>query len=166
MRTPSPRRDRGFILVALIFLVLVGALLLAAMAFLYGTATGAEGTQNGGGQAFTAAESGDQYGVYYLETNYSSQLPPTPLTLPAQTPSIPDPECPPVVTVTEISSGPPAYVYRVTSVATCAGSGARWTVARNVTAVVSGNPKKPKSKKGPSKTTGGITYTVSAWAQQ
>ncbi|WP_297396857.1 hypothetical protein [Acidiferrobacter sp.] len=146
MPTPSARRDRGFILVALIFLVLVGALLLAAMAFLYGTATGAEATQNGGGQTFTAAESGDQYGVYYLETNYWNKLPPTPLTLPAQTPSVPDPACPPVVTVTKAGGN-----YFVTSVATCAGSAARWTVVRTVTAT----PKKGK-----------ITYTVTAWAQQ
>ena len=146
MPTPSVHRDRGCILVARIFLVLVGALLLAAMAFLYGTATGAEGVQNGGGQAFTAAESGDQYGVYYLETNYWNKLPPTPLTLPAQTPSVPDPECPPVVTITEAGGN-----YFVTSVATCAGSAARWTVVRTVKAL----------KKG-----GTITYTVTTWAQQ
>ena len=158
MHTPSPRRDRGFILVALIFLVLVGALLLAAMAFLYGTATGAEGTQNGGGQAFTAAESGDQYGVYYLETNYWGQLPPTPLTLPAQTPSIPDPECPPTVTVKAGGK----LIYVVTSVAICAGSSAKWTVVRTVQAQVK---KKPKRKKGGLKP-GRITYKVIAWAQQ
>ena len=163
MRTPSPGRDRGFILVALIFLVLVGALLLAAMAFLYGTATGAEGTQNGGGQAFTAAESGDQYGVYYLETNYWGQLPPTPLTLPAQTPSVPDPECPPVVTVTETGHRPPYYYYLVTSVVTCTGSGARWTVVRNVQGQVL---RKPKFKKGRLKKAGKIVYQVTAWAQQ
>ena len=158
MRTSSPRRDRGFILVALIFLVLVGALLLAAMAFLYGTATGAEGTQNGGGQAFAAAESGDQYGVYYLETNYWGQLPPTLLTLPAQTPSVPDPACPPTVTVTVRGK----LIYVVTSVASCAGSSAKWTVKRTVQAQVK---KKPKNKKGGLKP-GRITYAVTAWAQQ
>ena len=147
MRTPEgSRRDRGFILVALIFLVLVGALLLAAMAFLYGIATSAEGTQNGGAQAFTAAESGDQYGVYYLETRYWKKPPPTPLTLPAQTPSIPDPECPPAVTVTKAGGD-----YLVTSVATCAGSGARWTVTRTVKAA---------------KQRGVIQYNVITWAQQ
>lgn len=146
MRTLSARRDRGFILVALIFLVLVGALLLAAMAFLYGTATGAEGVQNGGGQAFSAAESGDQYGVYYLETQYWKTLPPTPLTLPAQTPSVPDPECPAVVTVTKARGN-----YLVTSVATCAGSAAAWTVVRTVQT---------------SRKRGHITYTVTKWVQQ
>ena len=158
MRSPSPRRDRGFILVALIFLVLVGALLLAAMAFLYGTATSTEGTQNGGAQAFTAAESGDQYGVYYLETRYWKKPPPTPLTLPAQTPSIPDPECPPAVTVTKAGGD-----YLVTSVATCAGSGARWTVVRTVQAQVK---RGPKTKKGKLKKPGEIVYTVIAWGQK
>ncbi len=157
MHTPSARRDRGFILVALIFLVLVGVVLLAAMAFLYGTATGAEGTQNGGGQAFTAAESGDQYGVYYLETNYWKTLPPAPLTLPAQTPSVPDPECPPVVTVTTAGGD-----YLVTSVATCAGSGAQWTVVRTVTASQTGG-----GRGGPPGRGGGvITYTVTNWTEQ
>ena len=163
MRSPSLGRDRGFILVALIFLVLVGVLLLAAMAFLYGTATGAEGIQNGGGQAFTAAESGDQYGVYYLETNYWDQLPPTSLTLPAQTPSVPDAECPPVVTVTETGRRPPYYYYLVTSVATCTGSGAHWTVVRNVQGQIQ---KRPKFKKGRLKKPGKIVYTVTAWTQQ
>ncbi|MHB1511711.1 hypothetical protein [Acidiferrobacter sp.] len=158
MRTLSARRDRGFILVALIFLVLVGALLLAAMAFLYGTATGAEGMQNGGGQAFTAAESGDQYGVYYLETKYWGTLPPTPLTLPAQTPSVPDPQCPAVVTITTANGN-----YLVTSIATCAGSSAQWTVTRTVQAIVK---KKPKIKNGRIKKPGQISYNVIAWAQQ
>ena len=159
MRTPEgSRRDRGFILVALIFLVLVGVLLLAAMAFLYGTATGAEGAQNGGAQAFTAAESGDQYGVYYLETNYSGQLPPTPLTLPTQTPSVPDPECPAVVTVTKAGGD-----YLVQSVATCVGSAARWTVIRTVAPQIQ---KKPKFKKGKLKKPGRITYLVTSWAQR
>ncbi len=158
MRTLSARRDRGFILVALIFLVLVGALLLAAMAFLYGTATGAEGVQNGGGQAFTAAESGDQYGVYYLETNYWGVLPSTPLTLPAQTPSVPDPQCPAVVTVTKANGD-----YLVSSIATCAGSSAQWTVTRTVQAIVQ---KKPKIKHGQLKKPGRIVYRVIAWAQQ
>lgn len=159
MRTPKgSRRARGFILVALIFLMLVGAMLLGAMAYLYGSATAAEGTQNGGGQAFSAAESGDQYGVYYLETNYWGTLPPTPLTLPTQTPSVPDPQCPPVVTVTKANGN-----YVVTSIATCAGSAAKWTVTRTVYAQVK---RKPKYKHGKLKKSGKILYYVIAWAQQ
>lgn len=151
-------RERGFILVTLIFLVLVGALLLAAMAFLYGTASAEQGTQNAGAQAFLAAESGDQYGVYYLETQYSGMLPPRALTLPAQTPSVPDPSCPPVVTVTKAGGH-----YLVQSVATCVPSGARWTVTRTVQAKVQ---KKPKMKKGRLKKAGRILYTVTAWGEQ
>ncbi len=156
----EPRHPQaGFVLVALVFLVLVGALLLAGMAFLYGTATGDGGLQNGGGQAFVAAESADQYGVYYLETNYWGQLPPASLTLPAQTPSLPNPGCPPVVTVTQTATD----YYAVAATAVCAASGARWQVTRVVYAQVR---KKPKFKHGQLKKPGRITYAMVSWAQQ
>ncbi|MHB8253709.1 MAG: hypothetical protein ACYDEV_08415 [Acidiferrobacter sp.] len=151
---PSPKtlvRQRGFILVTLIFLIIVGLLLMAAMAYLYGAADTEQSFQNSGAQAFIAAESGDQYGVYWLETNYAK--PPFLNTGSAGTlvnppPPADNPDCLPVVTVTRI---PKTQQYTVQSVVTCTSTQANWTVVRLVQA---------------SKTGRNITYNVLSWAQQ
>lgn len=165
-RQPTP----GFILVALIFLLLIGSMLLAVMAYLYGTAAGGQGLQNAGANAFVAAESGDQYGVYYLETQYSTALPPSSLTItaPLATPSA----CtPPVVTITATSKITKAGGnYAVQSVAVCGSPVARWTVVRSVTAApgnaTTGNGNRGKGKGTGRGKTSGFIYTVTGWAEQ
>ncbi len=135
-------------LVALIFLLLVGGLLLAAMAYLYNTADTGQSLQNSGAQAFIAAESGDQYGVYYLETTYVAKFPPNAPAVPPQNP-VPNPSCPPTVTVTRVKGGGKNYL--VQSTAKCPSSGAQWTIDRVVQAA---------------RKNGRVTYTVSAWTEQ
>ena len=152
-----PPRQSGFILVTLIFLLLVGALLLAAMAYLYGTADTQQSLQNSGAQAFIAAESGDQYGVYYLETTYTKTLPPAGSTTLTQSP-MPNPSCPAAVTITCTKPKGGGNTCLVQSVATCPSSGAQWTVIRTVTAAAGGGGK---GGGGAS-----ITYTVNGWIEQ
>lgn len=176
--------QRGFILVTLIFLVLVGVLLIAGMAFLYNTADTQQSLQNGGAQAFVTAESGDQYGVYWLETNYTTTpLTTTPTTVPAPpVPPLPAgagaPDCYANVTITDVVQSGGDYVYTVTSVVpACAGSGASRTVVRTVTGVppgattlvckIQGSQKKPKHpicKKVKNKS-GTVSYTTTGWAE-
>lgn len=175
-------KQHGFILVTLIFLVLVGVLLIGGMAFLYNTADSQQSLQNGGAQAFVTAESGDQYGVYWLETNYvTTPLTASPTTVPAPpVPPLPAgaaaPDCQAHVTITNVKSGGD-YYYTVTSVVSaCAGSGAARTVVRSVKAVppgtktkvckVSGGKKKRtkcKTVRNNSKT---ILYTTIGWTEE
>ncbi len=126
----------GFILVTVIFLILIGVLLLAGMAFLYGTADTQQSLQNTGAQAFISAESGDQYGVYWLETNYST----TPLNVQTNvTPPLDNPECPATVTIFKPTKVGNVYTYTVQSVVSgCISSGASRTVTRTVTATQKG----------------------------
>ena len=147
-------RQRGLVLVGLVFLIIVGALLLASMTFLYGSADTEQSLQNSGAQAFIAAESGDQYGVYWLETHY-----PGPKFLKtggggiavSPAPPLDNPDCPATVTVTQ----DPSNRYTIQSVVVCTSSGARWTVVRIMTAT---------------EQRGRITYNYSSslagWSQQ
>ena len=150
MPSKTLTRQRGFILVTLVFLIIVGALLLAAMAFLYGSASTEQSYQNSGAQAFISAESGDQYGVYWLETNYAGpkflKTGGTPL-LVTPPPPVDNPDCLPTVTVTQDTG----RQYTVQSAVKCISTGASWTVVRLVQA---------------SKTGTNITYHVFSWAQQ
>lgn len=179
MPTRAFARQQGFILVTLIFLVLVGVLLIAGMAFLYNTADTQQSLQNGGAQAFVTAESADQYGVYWLETNYSK----TPLrrTMTVPTPPVPPPppgvgrpDCRANVTIRYAKAGG-TYVYTVISVVPgCAGSGAARTVVRTVTAnppgaktrvcKVQGRKKKKKCKKVKNKSKS-MVYTTTSWTE-
>lgn len=184
MATRGLGKQRGFILVTLIFLVLVGVLLIAGMAFLYNTADTQQSLQNGGAQAFVTAESGDQYGVYWLETNYvTTPLTTTPTTVPAPpVPPLPagagTPDCHANVTITDVKSKGD-YLYTVTSVVSgCVGSGAARAVVRTVTGVppgattlvckLQGSQKKPKHpicKKVKNKS-GTVSYTTTGWDEE
>ncbi len=177
-------KQRGFILVTLIFLVLVGLLLMSGMAFLYNTADTQQSLQNGGAQAFVTAESGDQYGVYWLETHYvTGPLTTSPTTVPA--PPVPPappgagpPDCRANVTITYIKSRG-VYYYTVSSIVPgCAGSGAARTVVRTVTGVppgaktrvckVGGGKKKKKKKKNCKNVKNKskkMVYTTTGWTE-
>lgn len=148
-------------LVTLIFLVLAGVLLLAAMAYLYGTVDTGQALQNEGAQAFVSAESGDQYGEYWLETQYAV----SPLTKRgSQSPKPPPPldnaSCPAQVTVTYVGNtkqctkqygGSYKYTYTTDSTSLCSASGARAAVVRTECA---------RTKKGQ------VQYRVFGWAEQ
>jgi Tfp pilus assembly protein PilX len=175
MDTKGVRRQRGFVLVTLIFLILIGVLLISAMAFLYNTTDSQQILQNGGAQAFIAAESGDQYGVYWLETNYVKN----PLTKAALVtpPTAFPPDCAAAVTIPKPRRKNGVYTYLVQStvVPACAASGAQRTVVRTVTAIPPGSStkvckrqgKKKKKKctkvKNKHKT---ILYTTTGWSEQ
>ncbi len=160
MRTLKFRsRDQGFVLVALIFLMLAGVLLLAAMAYLYGTVDTGQALQSEGAQAFVSAESGDQYGVYWLEALHD-----TPPALKGG-PWYPKPptdnaSCPALVTVTYAGTTKQCtkqygnsykYTYIAGSKSLCSASGSLATVVRTVCA---------RTKKGQ------VQYRVFSWAEQ
>lgn len=159
MVTNAHPRQQGFILVTLIFLLLVGGLLLAAMAYLYGTSNTEQGIQNSGAQALIASESGDQYGVYWLDTQYVRNYPAVPLLVPAQSP-MPNSACPAAVKVTSSPLG--GGYYTVTSIARCGSPQAQWTVVRTVQA----RGKQPKFKKNKLKKAGKLYYQVVEWVEQ
>jgi len=165
MATKKIFNQSGLALVTLIFLILVGALLLSSMAYLYGAAATGQAVQNGGAQAFLAAESGDQYGVYYLATQYATTLPPSPLTVTA--PWVTPSAClAPVVTITATT---PLVTYTVSSVATCPGVGARWTVTRTVSVTVTGTAGRGNQGVGGGGQKGkpsGYSYAVTGWTEQ
>jgi Tfp pilus assembly protein PilX len=149
--------EQGFVLVTLIFLVLAGVLLLAAMAYLYGTVDTGQALQNEGAQAFVSAESGDQYGVYWLETRHATPPPPTKGGPWYPAPPLDNASCPAQVTVTYVGKtalckkyGYP-YSYTVGSASLCSASGARATIVRTVCA---------KTKRGQ------VNYAVKGWAEQ
>ncbi len=142
----------GFILVTVIFLILIGVLLLAGMAFLYGTAGTQQSVQNGGAQAFMAAESSDQYGVYWLETNYANPPLLNKKTTVTPLPVLSPPDCMATVTILKPVIKKGTYTYTVQSVVPgCAGSGAQRTIVRIVTAVVKAR---------------GITYKTTGWIEE
>lgn len=149
--------QNGFVLAALIFLVLVGVLLLAGMSYLYGTTDTLQGLQSTGTQAFVAAESGDQFGVFWLETQNATKPPTGGPYTPA--PPLDDPACPAQVTVTYLGKAGKYYQYGVQSIATCAASGARATVMRTVEGQKGGGKKKGA---GGSQ----VTYKVIVWSEQ
>lgn len=166
----QPNPQSGFALITLIFLLLVGALLLAAMAYLYGVGSTAQGLQNAGANAFVAAESGDQYGVYYLETQYSAALPRTPLTVTAPL-ATPSPCAAPAVTITAVGKiTKKGGTYAVQSVASCGSPVAHWTVVRTVSvgpgAATTGNGNRGRGKGTGRGKTSGFSYTVTGWAEQ
>ncbi|MHB1566405.1 MAG: hypothetical protein ACYCXG_06770 [Acidiferrobacter sp.] len=166
-------RQRGFVLVTVIFLILVGALLIAGMAFLYGTADTQQEVQNGGAQAFMTAESSDQYGVHWLETTYANTIlknrktvtvSPLPLLFPA--------DCTAVVTIPPFVKKNGVYTYTVRSVvAGCASSGAARTVVRTVTATQGpgaggpGGGRPPGGGGPPPGGPGAITYHITDWSE-
>lgn len=175
MIVAKSRRQPGFALITLVFLMVIGALLLAAMAFLYGTANTQQSLQNMGAQAFISAESGDQYGVYSLE-----QTTPAPTAAFTVTPPVDNPACPATVTISAPSSavgngngngngngqGPHAVAdYTVTSVATCPSDDASWTVTR----VVQESPGRlGKGNQGQGlggRPGSGSTYQTISWAE-
>ena len=164
----TPPREQGLILLTLIFMIIVGSLLLAVMAFLYGSASGEQGLQTSGAQAFISAESGAQYGVYWLETNYS--VPPFFTTGPAGTviapPPADNPDCPAQVTITENA----CRQYTIQSAVVCASSGARWTVLYSVQAAQGGGGRGgrggPGRGCGQGRGGGPITYSLQSWTQQ
>lgn len=180
MATRVLGKQRGFILVTLIFLVLVGVLLMSGMAFLYSTADTQQGLQNGGAQAFVTAESGDQYGVYWLETNYATRPLTASLTtvpappVPPSPPGAGTPDCRAHVTIRAVRTGG-AYRYTVTSVVSaCAGSGAARTVVRTVTGIPPGTKTKvcTVTKKGKKRCrkvknkSKKMVYTTIAWTEE
>ena len=153
--------NQGFVLVTLIFLMLAGVLLLAAMAYLYGTVDAGQALQNGGAQAFVSAESGDQYGVYWLESQHGTpgkrlktSGPPTP------PPPLDNAACPAQVTVTVAGTTTQCtkkygksykYTYVIGSTSLCGASGARAAVVRTVCARIQG---------------GQVQYRLFSWAEQ
>lgn len=165
-------RQRGFVLVTVIFLLIVGALLIAGMAFLYGTADTQQGVQNGGAQAFMTAESSDQYGVYWLETHYANTILKNRNTvtispLPALSPA----DCTAVVTIPPVAQKNGVYTYTVQSVVSgCVLSAASRTVVCTVTATQGpggrgpgGGPPGPGGP--PPGGPGAITYQITGWRE-
>ena len=151
-------RDQGFVLVTLIFLMLAGVLLLAAMAYLYGTVDTGQALQNEGAQAFVSAESGDQYGVFWLETKHAKSVIKGGPWYPV--PPLDNASCPALVTVTYVGKtkqctkkfgGKYKYTYITGSASLCSASGARAAIVRTVCA---------KSKNGQ------VQYRVFSWAEQ
>ncbi len=122
------------------------------MAYLYGTSSTGQGAQNVGAQAFISAESGDQYGVYWLETRHGTAK--TVLTKGGPwypVPPLDNAACPALVKITYTGKSGATYDYQVVSTTTCPSSSAYSLVDRTVQGT---------------KTKGLVTYKMTAWAER
>lgn len=119
-RLSTPHPEKGSALVMVIFVIVVLALLLAALAYVNSGSNQNTAYQIASTRAYWAAQSGAEWGVYQV-TAYGSCAPHTPLTYSSYAPNAGLAGCNATVACSSSSSAPTASItsYRISSQGTC-----------------------------------------------